>query len=728
MISDDPGEWVINDFTRDYVANHGCKQNKNLDFSGTKRDYSDGTSRWLSESLFLRKLINGEKVPRPWLIYSVSKGSVFCAACLLFDRECSFNGKNGFNDWKHAGVRVGEHENSKHHKKCMLTLKQRSDTKNRIDHDLVIQTETEISYWRNVLRRVVAATKALASRGLPFRGSDEKFGSPNNGNFLMLIEFLASFDPFLEEHIRKFGNKGSGSTSYLSKTIYEEFIQLLSVKVSSIIIQEVKSAKYYAIIVDSTPDISHVDQLSFVIRYVQKDGTPVERFLIFIENSGHKAEDLLVAVLSILEFFDLDLADCRSQSYDNANNVSGMYSGLQARIHEINDLAEHAPCAAHSLNLVGVHAVECAPEAASFFNTVQTLYNFFTASTQRWEILQSHTGKRIALKSLSATRWSARYEAVHVLNQYFDEIIETLIIIEEDIDENAITRQQAKGIRIQMERLETAFMQIFWHFLLSRFNAVSQRLQKVDCSIADVIDDYHGLIKVVADTRNEFEIYEKNALNISEIKEYKTTVSRQRKRKLHADESRDGDVQLSGRDYFRVNTFNVILDNLDFELRKRCVAYEKIQEKFSVIIEFGNLDNREIRKRAERLRKIYSSDLEFSLDDEFVHFHAYCTEKTMENNSPSDLLKLLRANDLYTEFPNVEIAYRIFITLAITNCGAERSFSCLKRVKNYFRSTMSANRLNSLAILCIESEVLQRLDCEDLIDQFATQKVRRICL
>ena len=141
----------------------------------------------------------------------------------------------------------------------MLTLKQRSDTKNRIDYDLVIQTETEISYWRNVLRRGEAATIALAFRGLPFRGGNEKFGSPNNGTFLMLMEFLSSFNPFLEEHIRKFGNKGIGSTSYLSKTIYEECLQLLAQKVSAIIVQEVKSGKYYAIIVDSTPDISHVD-------------------------------------------------------------------------------------------------------------------------------------------------------------------------------------------------------------------------------------------------------------------------------------------------------------------------------------------------------------------------------------------------------------------------------------------------------------------------------------
>ena len=62
------------------------------------------------------------------------------------------------------------------------------------------------------------------------------------------------FDPILEEHIRKFGNKGSGSTSYISKTIYEEFIQLLAQKVSAIIVQEIKSPKLYAIMVDSTPD------------------------------------------------------------------------------------------------------------------------------------------------------------------------------------------------------------------------------------------------------------------------------------------------------------------------------------------------------------------------------------------------------------------------------------------------------------------------------------------
>lgn len=60
--------------------------------------------------------------------------------------------------------------------------------------------------------------------------------------------------------------------------------------------------------------------------------------------------------------------------------------------------------------------------------------------------------------------------------------------------------------------------------------------------------------------------------------------------------------------------------------------------------------DREIREQAESLRKIYPSDLGSSLDNEFVHFQAYCTENKM-GKTPSDLFKL------YTEFPNVEIAY-----------------------------------------------------------------------
>lgn len=69
--------------------------------------------------------------------------------------------------------------------------------------------------------------------------------------------------------------------------------------------------------------------------------------------------------------------------------------------------------------------------------------------------------------------------AIKVHNENYNGIIEVLITIEEDLTENAMTRQEAKGLRGQLEHLKTAFMQVLWPSLLSRFNFVSLHLQRV---------------------------------------------------------------------------------------------------------------------------------------------------------------------------------------------------------------------------------------------------------
>jgi len=108
-----------------------------------------------------------------------------------------------------------------------------------IDCALVEQLNGKRNSWREVLRRVVETVKFLAERGLPFRGTDEKFGSQTNGNYLGIMELTAKFDSFLCEHIKRYGGAGSGVTSYLSKTTCEEFIQLLAKKVEACITAEV---------------------------------------------------------------------------------------------------------------------------------------------------------------------------------------------------------------------------------------------------------------------------------------------------------------------------------------------------------------------------------------------------------------------------------------------------------------------------------------------------------
>ncbi|KAI4992891.1 hypothetical protein ZWY2020_007204 [Hordeum vulgare] len=86
------------------------------------------------------------------------------------------------------------------------------------------------------------------------------------------------------------------------------------------------------------------------------------------------------------------------------------------------------------------------------------------------------------------------------------------------------------------------------------------------------------------------------------------------------------------------------------------------------------------------------------------------------------IYEFVRAADCY---PNVSIAYQILLTVHVTVASAEQSFSKLKLLKNYMRTTMSQERLNGLAICCIEKDVLDNIDLDTIINDFASKNARR---
>ena len=97
-------------------------------------------------------------------------------------------------------------------------------------------------------------------------------------------------------------------------------------------------------------------------------------------------------------------------------------------------------------------------------------------------------------------------------------------------------------------------------------------------------------------------------------------------------------------------------------------------------------------------------------------------EKSM---GPLDILKFLEKRPFY---PFANIAYRILLTIPVTVASAERSFSKLKLLKSYMRSTMTQERLTGLATIALENDILEKINYKDMIEDFISKNTRRMML
>ncbi|CAH2245435.1 Hypothetical predicted protein, partial [Pelobates cultripes] len=159
--------------------------------------------------------------------------------------------------------------------------------------------------------------------------------SANKGNFLELVELLSNYDPNLKEHFMRLKHAfacGKRMTSYFSPKIQNKLICLLGNHVKDKIVADIKKEKYFGILFDSTPDVSHTDQMCDVIRYVHIEGDHVElkeSFLGFFPVAEKTAAELTENILQHLEEDGLDISLCRGQGYDNAATMAGIHGGVQ---------------------------------------------------------------------------------------------------------------------------------------------------------------------------------------------------------------------------------------------------------------------------------------------------------------------------------------------------------------------------------------------------------------
>ncbi|XP_065678143.1 uncharacterized protein LOC136093139 [Hydra vulgaris] len=406
-----------------------------------------------------------------------------------------------------------------------------------------------------------------------FRGSTEHLFQPNNGNFLKLVELLSEFDPVMEEHIRRVQREK--------------------------IVEITKIAKYFAIIADCSPDVSHYEQLSLTIRVVtfnsiQNKYEIAEFFIGFFEASDSTGEGLAKLILTHLEKLGFELKWLREQGYDNGANMKGVRKGVQNRILEKYPRAFYVPCTCHILNLVVNDAASSTTETTFFFSIVQELYTFFFGSTKRWEVLKKYVSQ-LTLKPLSATRWASRIDALKPLRFQLCEIYDALILIIEDVNRDAETKVKARGLAKNIKNYKFICGVILWHDILFEINSVSKLLQSVTINIS-------GCIAENLECSTEFP---------------DDTEVRPRRKKRQFDYEKAVDEPLTEEKKFKINFFNYILDITLNSLNERFTLLETHSKKFQFlydILKLKDIDDKTLENYCSSLELILSVENETDIN------------------------------------------------------------------------------------------------------------------
>ena len=646
--------------------------------------------------------------------------------------------KVGYSDWKHATAKNGalEKNNSCHqHRLAMVawsdfTKNQKEGTSisNRLDKSRASQIEKN----RHYIATVAEVVLLCARQNIPFRGHDESSISQNRGSFLEVFHVISKHDKIIEERL-----KTNKSASYTSPGVQNLMINILGDLVRKNICEEVVKAGAFSILVDETKDCAKTEQMSVVLRYAVEKAVIQERFLTFVEASSQNAESFSMYIFDTLKKYHLDAQMIVSQGYDGASVMSGRCSGVQQRIKAIVPQAVYIHCYAHTLNLVLVDTVKSVKEAAEFFALLEALYVFLSTAKANTIFTEQqaklHPNKpNMKVQRLSETRWACRYASVNCICCRFDCVLATLEELAEVLD--AVKAVEAKGLYHQVKSFPFLINLILFDKILGLTKGLSDELQndRVDlASAAELVvacqvqiqhyrsdEMWNKLLPYVHSVAELYDI---------EIEEVRARPSRRKKAPRNSDDfvvyesTGSRDVRTCS-DHFKQTLYYLVLDAFLNEMSRR------FDEK-----------NIEIMKAIQACHPhssnfLHTSDLKPLIDNYHLDEDSIAVEVSMathmlsakELSHTSEVLVFLTS--LPRAFPNIIRLFRIALTISVSTAECERSFSALKRIKSYLRSTMGEQRLTDLAVLVVERELSSHISNGAILEEFKNRDNNRIIL
>lgn len=252
-----------------------------------------------------------------WIAYSDLKKGLFCKYCVLFAKSNSRVSKNLRNFVQEPVVKFAKllgtdgyllvHNNNSYHIQAVLDGQNFLKTFENPDCDVRNQIDTfraaQANENRERLKPIIRSIMYLGKQNISLRGHRDdgplkKESEYNEGNFRELLRFrVESGDEVLKKHLET----TSSRATYISKTTQNELIHCIGEEICNVIIENIKTSKYYSVIFDETTDQAHVSQMSVVLRYIHQNEIK-EDFISFIdcheENYTPLDNDTLEPVLS----------------------------------------------------------------------------------------------------------------------------------------------------------------------------------------------------------------------------------------------------------------------------------------------------------------------------------------------------------------------------------------------------------------------------------------------
>ena len=676
----------------------------------------------------------------PWVEYSISQNKVFCFACRHFPYKTGEQAFRsiGYENWKHGAKKaLKKHDSSGAHKvsiESWAEFKKKQNGASQISTFLDEGHSKLVQQNRTYIRAVIESLIYTCRQDIAQRGHRENENASNRGNFLELLSLIGKFNDTVQSKLQNL----PGNAKYTHHSIQNEIIELLASSIRKEICDEVVSAENFAIMVDETKDVSKIEQISFVIRYLYQ-GEIKEAFLCFTAADGLTAEALHKTMLKTLAFCHIDKNMCVGQCYDGASVMSGCKNGVQKRFRDDVPQAVYIHCFNHRLNLVLVDCIRRVQDAAEFFESMECLYVFFTGSVTHDLFVKKQKELEpkkqvVELKRLCDTRWSCHENACIAVKSTLPAICGTLSDMR--TDSSAKRRTEAKSIQSLID-FKFVVTLVIMTTLLHITKTLSDQLQSPTLELASAVDLVNSVISCLQEKRCEktfADLWEDaqtlwNSLSLNIVSRPTREKQLTQSLKQFVVESTVGIREnMHDAEQFCTGLYYEMIDNMLEELNERFsnnafAIFEGVSALNPKSPSFLNYD------------KLINMAEHYGITDKNLKVELHQVQRLLDRKKEKDQIvnSTLEFSTLLEPYRDAFIdLYRlvcIAVTLPVTSASCERSFSALKIIKTYLRSTSGNERTSNIAVLSINEERTKQLNVDTIINAFAANhNNRRIVL